>query len=169
VADLQDSKFAHRTIAVGGTFDILHVGHELLLNRAFELGETVFIGVTGDQLVLRLHKSHEVRSFVARNRDLRRFLRLRGWLNRARIIELKDPFGPAASKKRLEALVVSEETLSNGTRINVLRRRGGLPPLRLYVVRLLKAKDGKPISVTRIRLGELDARGILAKEPATRK
>lgn len=101
------SKFAHRTIAVGGTFDILHIGHERLLGRAFELGETVFIGVSGDQLVAKLHKIHDVRALSARKRDLRKFLRSRRWLRRARIIELKDPLGPAAERRDLEALVVT--------------------------------------------------------------
>jgi len=165
---LNDSKFAHRTIAVGGTFDILHVGHERLLGRAFELGETVFIGVTGDKLVSRLHKHHNVRAFSARKRDLRKFLRSRSWLRRANIIELKDPFGPAVRKQGLEALVVSEETRSNGMRTNVLRRHRGLPLLRLYIVRLVKAKDRKPVSVTRIRLGEIDSRGRLCRDSTVR-
>jgi len=159
---LRVSKFAHRTIAVGGTFDILHVGHEHLLGRAFELGETVFIGVTGDKLVPKLHKTHVVRALPARKRGLRKFLQSRRWLRRARIIELKDPLGPAAERRDLEALVVSEDTRSNGIRANALRRRRGLPPLRLYTVRLVKSRDGKPVSVTRIRLGKIESRGRLS-------
>ena len=83
-------------------------------------------------------------------------------MRRARIIELKDPLGPAAERRDLEALVVSEDTRSNGMRANALRRRRGLPLLRLYTVRLVKSRDGKPVSVTRIRLGKIDSRGRLS-------
>jgi pantetheine-phosphate adenylyltransferase len=159
--------FPHKTVAVGGTFDILHYGHERLLARAFELGETVFVGISGDRLVSRLDKNHPVRSFRTRESVLKRFLRAHGWLQRARIVELKDPFGPAAKRRRLEALVVSKSTLPSGRRANSIRRGRRLPLLRLYAVPLVKAEDGVPISVTRIRRGEIDARGRRLKCSST--
>ena len=158
---LSREKFRYRSVAVGGTFDILHVGHEKLLAKAFELGEQVFVGVTGDRLVFKLNKDHPVRKFAVRQRDLRRLLRARGWLRRARITELRDPFGPATRRKRLDALVVSEETRSNGLRVNALRRSQGLNPLRLYVVRMVRTKDGLLLSDTRIRRGEVNPQGKL--------
>jgi len=158
---LSQTEFRHRAVAVGGTFDVLHIGHEKLLARAFELGELVFVGVTGDRLVFRLNKDHPVRKFAVRQRDLRRLLRARGWLQRARITELRDPFGPATRRKRLDALVVSEETRANGLRVNVLRRNRGLNPLRLYVVRMVRTKDGLLLSDTRIRRGEVNPQGEL--------
>jgi pantetheine-phosphate adenylyltransferase len=132
-----------------------------LLAKAFELGELVFVGVTGDRLVSRLNKDHPVRKLAVRRRDLRRLLKARGWLRRARITELKDPFGPATRRKRLDALVISEETRSNGLRVNALRRNQGLNPLRLYVVRMVKTKNGLVLSDTRIRRGEASAQGQL--------
>lgn len=158
---LSQTKFRHATVAVGGTFDILHVGHEKLLAKAFELGEQVFVGVTGDRLVSKLNKDHPVRKFAIRQRDLRRLLTARGWLQRARITELKDPFGPATRRKRLDALVVSEETRANGVRVNALRRKRGLNPLRLYVVRMVRTTDGQLLSDTRIRRGEVNPQGKL--------
>jgi cytidyltransferase-like protein len=159
-------KFPYRAVAVGGTFDILHIGHEKLLAKAFELGELVFVGVTGDRLVSKMNKDHPVRKFAVRRRDLRRLLRARGWLPRARITELKDPFGPATRRKRLDALVVSEETRANGLRINSSRRNLGLKPLRLYVVHMVRTDDGQLLSDTRIRRGEVDSQGKLkAKSP----
>jgi len=158
---LSQEKFRYRAVAVGGTFDILHIGHEKLLAKAFELGELVFVGVTGDRLVSKLNKDHPVRKFALRRRDLRRLLNARGWLRRARIIELKDPFGPATRRKRLDALVVSEETRSNGLRVNALRRNRGLNPLKLYVVRMVMTKDGLLLSDTRIRRGEVNPQGKL--------
>jgi len=156
---MAQAKFRHRAVAVGGTFDILHVGHERLLARAFDLGELVFVGLTGDRLVSRMNKNHPVRSFAVRRRDLRRLLKSRCWLGRARITELRDPFGPATRRKRLDALVVSEETRANGLRVNVLRQGQGLKPLRLYVVRMVRADDGRLISDTRISRGEVDPKG----------
>jgi pantetheine-phosphate adenylyltransferase len=165
---LAQPKFRHRAVAVGGTFDILHVGHERLLAKAFELGELVFVGLTGDRLVSRMNKNHQVRRFAVRRRDLRRLLKTRGWLERARITELRDPFGPATRRKRLDALVVSKETRANGIRMNVLRRRQGLKPLRLYVVRMVRDDDGRLISDTRIRRGEIDAKGKVGGKAARR-
>ena len=165
---LSQEKFRYRAVAVGGTFDILHIGHEKLLAKAFELGELVFVGVTGDRLVSRLNKDHLVRKFAVRRRDLRRLLKARGWLPRARITELKDPFGPATRRKRLDALVVSEETRSNGLRVNALRRNQGLNPLRLYVVRMVRTKDGLLLSDTRIRRGEVNPQGKLKVKVPTR-
>ncbi len=164
---LSHEKFRYRAVAVGGTFDILHIGHEKLLAKAFELGELVFVGVTGDRLVPKLNKDHPVRKFAPRRRDLRQLLKARGWLRRARITELKDPFGPATRRKRLDALVVSEETRANGLRVNALRQNRGLKPLRLYVVRMVRTKDGQLLSDTRIRRGEVNTQGRLkVKVPA---
>jgi pantetheine-phosphate adenylyltransferase len=88
-----------------------------------------------------------------------KFLRSQGWLKRARIVELKDHYGPATRRKRLEALVVSQETRGSGGKVNSLRRLRGLSPIRIYSVRLVKADDGLPISVTRILRGEIDSQG----------
>ena len=165
---LSQAKFRHRAVAVGGTFDILHVGHQKLLAKAFELGEQVFVGVTGDRLVSKLNKDHPVRKFADRQRDLRRLLKARGWLQRAIITELIEPFGPATRRKRLDALVVSEETRANGLRVNALRRKRGLKPLRLYVVRMVRTTDGVPLSDTRIRRGEVSRQGKLKPKVSAR-
>jgi len=165
---LSKTRFRYRAVAVGGTFDILHIGHEKLLAKAFEIGELVFVGLTGDRLVSKLNKDHSVRTFTVRRRNLQQLLKARGWLDRARITELKDSFGPAIRRRRLEAIVVSEETRANGLRVNALRRSRGLKPLRLYVVRMVRTDDGKVISDTRIRQGEVNPRGRLRARVAAR-
>ncbi len=159
-----NSKFRYNVVAVGGTFDVLHVGHEKLLSRAFDLGEQVLIGVSGDDLVATLHKDHRVNPFKDRVRELKRFLRSRGWIKRSKISELRDSFGPALRRRQLQALVVSEETRPTAIELNQMRSLRGLPPLRLYVVRLARARDGKPVSVTRIRKGEIDKTGKIVNK-----
>ena len=151
--------FRYSQVAVGGTFDIIHGGHARLLARAFELGRIVVIGVTSDSLVPVLLKDHPVQSFHRRERRLREFLRSRGWLGRARIVELTDPYGPAVRLKNLEALVVSEKTRISARKVNSIRASRRLKPLRLHVVRMVKGEDGKPISTSRILKGEIDVRG----------
>ena len=39
----------HKLVATGGTFDIIHKGHLALLEKAFEVSESVIIGVTSDK------------------------------------------------------------------------------------------------------------------------
>ncbi len=146
-------------MAVGGTFDILHKGHEQLLAKCFELGEKVFIGVTSDKLVRKLRKRHPVRSYSLRVRELKRFLRKRGWASRARISSLKEPYGPSASRKDLQALIVTPNTLDSGRKLNQIRRQEGFKAVVIKKVPLAKAWDGRPISTSRIRNGEIDRDG----------
>src|SRR5438046_10416582 len=81
---LSKTRFRYRAVAVGGTFDILHIGHQTLLAKAFELGELVFVGVTGDRLVSKLSKDNPVRTFAVRRRNLMQFLKTSGWIVRDR-------------------------------------------------------------------------------------
>src|SRR2546422_6561970 len=113
--DLSRSDRKYQLVALGGTFDLLHAGHRHLLSEAFKLGDTVLIGVTSDQLVATLHKKHQVRPFSSRVRDLDRFLRTRRWSSRARVTALREPYGPAARRKKLQALIVRDR---KSTRLN---------------------------------------------------
>src|SRR3989475_9624503 len=110
---LSHAKFRYRAVAVGGTFDILHVGHERLLAKAFELGEVVFVGLSSDGLVSKLNKDHSVRTFAVPRANFRRLLKLHGWVRRARITELRDSFGPSDPRKRLDPFVGSGENRPN--------------------------------------------------------
>jgi pantetheine-phosphate adenylyltransferase len=160
---LSRSARPYKFVALGGTFDVLHAGHRRLLSEAFKLGDIVLIGVTSDRLVAKLHKGHQVRSYSTRVREVERFLKTRRLSPRARVTALRGPYGPAASRSRLQALIVSKGTLASGRRLNRLRRQKGLKPLDLHVVALLMAADGKPISTTRIRNGEIDSQGRVLK------
>src|SRR5207249_12289103 len=92
-------------------------------------------------------------------RAVDRLLRTRRWSSRARVTALREPYRPVVKRKKLQALIVSEGTVASGRRLNRLRRRNGLQALDLFVINLLKATDGKPISSTRIRNGEIDLQG----------
>ena len=82
-------------VCLGGTFDILHIGHEALLAKAFALGdEEVIIGITSDRMARRTRKV--VSSLAVRRRNLEAYLRNKRWLRRARIAVLEDIAGPAA-------------------------------------------------------------------------
>ncbi len=142
----------------------MHVGHEKLLARAFRLGERVLIGVSGDSLAASFHKRHPVSPFEVRVRGLKRFLKSQDWIQRARITELHDPFGPALRRKRLQAIIVSTETRHSAVELNRLRRKRGLAALRIHVVPLTRAREGGPISSSRIRGGEIDREGNLIQK-----
>jgi pantetheine-phosphate adenylyltransferase len=141
-----------KKVAVGGSFDLFHKGHEALLEKAFDVGEFVTVGLTSDEMV-----SKDIEPYPKRKETLDDFLsKFRG---RYKIIKLQDPYGDAANDEKIEALVVSQETEPRAREINEIRRMNGLPTLEAIVVPLVLAEDGKPISSTRIRKGEIDRRG----------
>ncbi len=149
----------YRLVALGGTFSKLHYGHLMLLLIGIRSGERVIVGVTTDDFARKLGKSYEVPPFEERVQQLRAVLKERGWLKRCEIIPLKDPYGVTVEDPRIEALVTSPFTHYRGIEINKLRERKGFKPLDIIVCPLVMAKDGKPISSTRIMRREITPKG----------
>jgi len=148
---------------MGGTFDVLHRGHRLLLRKAFEVGERVTIGVTSDVFARQLHKPHKIDPFESRKTQLEKVLKGWGVLSRARIVRLNDRFGPTITAHGIDAIVVSKRTAKTGYEINRRRRLLGLRPMAIVAIDLIQAQDRKPISSTRIRRGRIDREGRLVR------
>ncbi len=148
-------------MAVGGTFDLLHSGHDELLEKALEIGERVTIGLTTDGLVSQMYKGHKVANYEGRLSALKSYLSVRNALDRTEIVPLVDPFGSAAHESDFDAIVVSRETESGAERINEIRRTKNMSELAIVVIEMVLGEDGIPISSTRIRQGVIDRHGKL--------
>ena len=147
-------------VAMGGTFDIIHSGHMALLNKAFSISIKVIIGVTSDQFAVKKGKNPE-------NDYSKRISLLKSTIEENfpgsiyQISRLENEFGPAVLEESVKALIVSEETSDKGTLLNKLRAERNLPPVKIVVVPMVLAKDGKAISTTRIKNSEIDSHGNL--------
>ncbi|RLF17359.1 MAG: hypothetical protein DRJ66_00935 [Thermoprotei archaeon] len=148
---------------LGGTFELIHKGHEKLIEVAFSLADKVVIGITSDNLVKSLGKKHPVSPYEVRVKRLKEYLSKKGLLNRAIIVKLNDPYGPSIHDPNIKAIVVSEETLKRALEIYKIRQKKGLPPISIITVKLVLAKNGRPISTTRILRGEITCNGKIIK------
>jgi cytidyltransferase-like protein len=155
---VSDRKYS--MVATGGTFGPLHAGHRRLLEKSFELGEVVVIGLTSDGFARREGKAPG-RPYEKRKAELEAYIGKNFPGRRYTIAKLDDFFGPGIANREVEALVASPETGTRVSLANSLRARHGFPPLDLVVIDWVAAEDGKPISSTRIRKGEIDEEGRL--------
>ena len=153
----------YEKVAVGGTFDKLHRGHEALLSKAFEVGEKVVIGLSSDEFVAKMGKPHITASYAERLRELQYFLEKNGLARRAEIVPLNDTYGLTIAGSGLDALVVSKETELTADKINRIRLDSGLTALEIISITMVPAENCNPISTTRIRSGEIDRNGHLIK------
>jgi pantetheine-phosphate adenylyltransferase len=145
-------------VCIGGTFDRLHRGHMALIDRAFEIAGKkgrVFIGVVkqGKRGAL---------SFKERKEELVDYLKRRGFLERAEILPIFDRYGVSIDGD-FDAIVVSNETLPTAEEINERRKEKGKKSLNIVCIPFILADNGKPISSSRIRRGEIDREGRLKK------
>jgi len=156
---LTGEKQKMRIVAIGGTFEILHKGHRKLLSKAFQLGDRILIGLTSDEFVTKKQKKHIVSNYNERHENLITFLSNVGMSNRVEIIPLEDPYGPTIDDAQIDSIVTSRETMKTALAINKIRTQRKFEPLQIYVVNFMLAKDGLPISVSRILSGAIDKEG----------
>ena len=129
---------------------------------AFQFGERVIIGVTSDNF-MKLSGKKEVAPYSERVKNIEDFLKREGLYRRTLIVKLDDRFGPTIIDRNIDGIVVSRETSSSAHEANRLREAKGMPKLAIYLVDQVMAKDGKPVSSTRIRKGEIDEFGEIKR------
>ena len=147
-------------VAMGGTFDVIHSGHMALFNKAFSLSSKVIIGLSSDQLATK--KGKNLVNDYSKRLSLLKSTIEKNYPNPSyQISKLEDDFGPAVIEGSVKALVVSEETSNKGLLLNELRAERNLPPVKIVVVPMVLAEDGKAISTSRIKNSEIDSNGNL--------
>ena len=148
-------------VAVGGTFDPLHEGHKKLLDVAIKLGgKNVMIGITDDKMARLRFRS--VLPFIIRAENVRRYIKRRYGFE-PDIVPISDHYGKTLEID-FDYIVVSPETYPVALMINKKREELGKRPIKIVKVDFVLAEDGKPISSTRIKNGEIDRYGRLIKD-----
>jgi pantetheine-phosphate adenylyltransferase len=145
-------------VCVGGTFDILHKGHVLLLDKAFEIGDIVYIGLTSDDI---LKSKNDIQPFHERKQKLEHYLSK--YKKDYEVIEITDRYGTAIFEN-YDVIVVSDETEPVAISINRIRTKHRLNPLQIVNVGTVFGEDLIPIKSSRIRTREIDEYGTRLTE-----
>ena len=146
-------------VCLGGTFNVIHDGHLVLLNRAFEEGDEIYIGLTTDKMASRSRKV-PLQDYETRLQNLNNVLGQIAGNKPFFVFPLDDPLGRAASGN-FEVIVVSQETVRGAETINEVRARNGLKPLEIIVIDMMLADDGEPISSSKVIQGKINLKGNL--------
>jgi len=146
------------TVALGGSFDNFHIGHESLLRKAFEVGDKIIIGVCTEGMVREKKRGyHLMGSFDFRKGSIERFVKR--FSKPYEIIHLNDSFGPVITDENIDAIVATPKTAATCEQVNSIRKTKGLRPMKIFTIKMIYSDDCRYISSTRIRFGEIDKEG----------
>jgi pantetheine-phosphate adenylyltransferase len=144
-------------VVFAGTFDHLHEGHKHILRTAFRMGKQVDIGLTSDSMLEFKSDRKLIQSYDERKAELEKFVADELDPKRLSIFEINTTEGGADKMEDLEALIVSDEigVVQNAFDINQMRFDNGLKRFHIIVIPRVRTDDGRPISSSRIRRGEI--------------
>lgn len=147
------------TIAgLGGTFDHFHQGHEEFLKFAATAADYLIIGITTEKMLLGKPLPELIQPWHERVKQVKRFCQTNHIA--CEIIELNDPYGPTIEPDtRIEALIVTEETVSGADKINAIRRGQNLSELPVHVFQMIKDERGEDLHAENIRAGLVSRSG----------
>ena len=141
---------------IGGTFDRFHKGHISLINQSLRYCNRLEIWITSDTIANI--KDPRIKSWETRHEEIQTFVE-NNFPSRVIFGKLKDSFGPAPTHDLAEVIFCTEDNKKNCEVINVKRLQNSLSELRIVELELENAWDKKPISSSRIRIGEIDRNG----------
>lgn len=145
-------------VCLGGTFNVLHLGHKKLIDKALELaGENglLFVGVAKGKMID--HKK-DVKKFEYRKQQIISYVKSKKILDNILIKPIYDKYGPTIDED-FDFIVVSPETKSVALEINEKRKKNGKKSIQIITIPYVLADDKKPISSTRILNNEIDEKG----------
>jgi len=147
----------YNKVVFAGTFDRLHEGHKHIMRTAFKIGKQVAIGLTTDKMLSSKSNMESIQSYEERYRELEKFLREECDIDRAAIFPINTVEGGGDTMENLDALIVSDEigVVQNAFDINQLRINNGLRRFHIVIIPMVRSSDGRPLSSSRIRAGEV--------------
>jgi pantetheine-phosphate adenylyltransferase len=150
-----------RLIAMGGTFDHFHKGHQEFILYAASQAQELLIGVTSKKFTHHKSFPHTIQSFKIRIKAVLNFCKENNIKHQ--IIPLDDPYGPTIDKenRRIDSLCVTQETLSGGEKINEIRLASTMREIDVFVAPLIKDELGKVIHAENIRAGDVNKQGVV--------
>jgi len=148
-------------IIVGGTFDVIHRGHKVLLDKAIQLAycldEKLIVTVTED--LISVFKSHPINTYIDRVTAVECYI-----LNQMLPVDYSiyklhnhpsEKIIHELESAKSVTLVVSQEKYANAfNTMNELNIE-----TTMVIIPMVKANDGKRISSTRVRANEIDLDG----------
>lgn len=145
-------------MAMGGTFDHFHVGHESFIRYAANLSQKLLIGVMSSNTMPKAqHQSQQPYK-----------IRLKSVLNFCKnekidcqVVELTDPYGPTIDPDfpAIDSLCATIETEKGADKINEIRQAQGMRPLPIFLAPLLNDQTKTPLHSTKIRTGQINRLG----------
>lgn len=109
----------YKHTVLGGTFDRLHNAHKLLLSEAaLRSSNKVTVGVTQENMLVTKTLWELVEDLDIRISSVRNFLTDICSDLTYDVVPISDPFGPAIVDPTMEMIVVSQETLKGGQKVN---------------------------------------------------
>lgn len=154
----------YQNLVLAGTFDHLHSGHQLFIKTSLKNAEKVWCGITTDWISQEKVLPVALQSFKQRLEGLNNLFEQKKVAKKVKIFPLTDYYGPAIISNKLEAITVTKESYDGAIKINKKRLLKGLKPLAILSINLIKTTDQKTLSSTRIRLGEVNRRGLLYQQ-----
>lgn len=151
-------------VVIGGTFNRIHDGHQALFQQAFEIGKLVFIGITSNEMAVKQREEAALQDFSQRKQKLKKYLEKRFSGVKFEIEKIDDKYNQRLVCELVaDAIVASEDKKAEIKRINRLRRKHNLQPLKPFLVPYVLAENGTPIKATKIIKGEMDERGKMLR------
>lgn len=148
---------------LGGTFDNFHLGHQKLIDTAFNSSECVAIGITLPEMYKNKFLSEAIQNYEVRKENIKKYLYEKNYLNRAQIIAINNIFGNTLEEKDIDVIFATEENIKNVELINSKRKEINFPELKIIIVPYVNDDNGWKITSERIRKGEINSDGFVYK------
>ncbi len=147
----------YNKVVFAGSFDQLHEGHKHILRNAFKIGKNVAIGLTTDKMLQNKTNKHLLQSFEERHGEIENFIKSECDVDRCSIFSIDTKEGGADTMEDLEALIVSDEigVVQNAFDINQMRIDNELKRFHIIIIPRVRTPDGRPLSSSRKRNGEI--------------